>query len=39
VDAVLHVRPRSPGADGGRLLEFTVSRTEDELRARAKSRY
>jgi coenzyme F420 hydrogenase subunit beta len=39
VDAVLHVRPRSPGADDGRLFEFTLSHTEDELRARAKSRY
>ena len=39
VDAVLHVRPRSPEADDGRLFEFTVSGTENELRERAKSRY
>jgi coenzyme F420-reducing hydrogenase beta subunit len=39
VDAVLHVRPRSPDADDSRLFEFTVSGTEDELRERAKSRY
>jgi coenzyme F420 hydrogenase subunit beta len=39
VDAVLHVRPRSPDADDSRLFAFDVSRQEDELRSRAKSRY
>jgi coenzyme F420 hydrogenase subunit beta len=39
IDAVVHVRPRTPGADDSRLFDFALSRTEDELRARAKSRY
>lgn len=39
VDAVLHVRPRSPAEDDPRLFDFTVSGKEDELRERAKSRY
>jgi coenzyme F420 hydrogenase subunit beta len=39
IDAVVHVRPRTPGPDDSRLFDFALSRTEDELRARAKSRY
>ncbi|MEW9855380.1 Coenzyme F420 hydrogenase/dehydrogenase, beta subunit C-terminal domain [Novosphingobium sp. M1R2S20] len=39
VDGVAHVVPRSPEQDQGRLFEYRISRTEDELREGAKSRY
>jgi coenzyme F420 hydrogenase subunit beta len=39
VDAVAHVRPVDPSTNGGRLFVFAVSRTVDDLRRGAKSRY
>lgn len=41
VDAVVHVRPdgRTPGEDGVRLFDYTISGDPDAVRAGAKSRY
>ncbi len=39
VDGVAHVGPHVPTADEPTLFDFTVSRSEDEIRRRSKSRY
>lgn len=38
VDGVAHVAPRPPG-ENGRLFDYRIARSEDELRQGAKSRY
>jgi coenzyme F420 hydrogenase subunit beta len=39
VDAVVHVQPREPSPDDGRLFAYAVSRTPEQVAAGAKSRY
>lgn len=39
VDYVVHIGPREPSGADGRLFEYVISRTANEVRARSKSRY